>query len=601
MSVIDQVYQETRRLAVAGSNLAADDFRLKKLIPLLRKAAEKAPVFGKLADSAESLLSSPATQSADKLLELSSMVTAILYTQGQTGIEGKLAPLPKTELEFKPTRTGARALKPLLDALTTTGPGRLEIIRDAAERGLFNDLRLVSPAIAAIDDPYAEIGDLVTDKILPIYGPTIYPLLRSDFDPKGKGGAARRLRRMHQIDPEGTHALVEESLESGSKEVKLAALACLKGNKRTLDLLLGQASSRTKDIRLAALRSLAEMDAPEVIEVLTKALNSADAGEIAPLVSRNRSKKLKGYLLAEIERLLDEALNTSAAKTRETALTRLGEILPALMGDQEKGTLAFLTRCYDEKDNIAKLKGKVTDGNDILGTVGSLITACGNKPLQKRLVDDVDSLGIELFIASFQTSLQICKPVEVFTKFSPYYQGDSKPRKSKEAEKNEILRSLLEHVASPYAYHYHYLPGTAIRYHQENQPAAKLDDRWLNMVVQQQDLELVHILARPKHKPTQAFLAEAFQKCLKQKSWYHEAHVILETMLTTSDPNTTASFVTAIEKLNQKDTGSIWWFSHLLLNAPPETAAAIEAMLPQLNEKLVDALVPYLTEIKART
>ncbi|WP_233216555.1 HEAT repeat domain-containing protein [Blastopirellula marina] len=600
--MIDQVYQETRRLAVAGSNLAADDFRLKKLIPLLRKAAEKAPVFGKLADSAESLLSSPATQSADKLLELSSMVTAILYTQGQTGIEGKLASLPKTELEFKPTRTGARALKPLLDALTTTGPGRLEIIRDAAERGLFNDLRLVSPAIAAIDDPYAEIGDLVTDKILPIYGPTIYPLLRSGFDPKGKGGAARRLRRMHKIDPEGTHALVEESLESGSKEVKLAALACLKGNKRTLDLLLGQASSRTKDIRLAALRSLAEMDAPEVITVLTQALNSADAGEIAPLVSRNRSKKLKGYLLAEIERLLDEALNTSAAKKRETALNRLGEILPALKRDQEKGTIAFLTRCYDEKDNIAKLKGKATDGNDILGTVGSLITACGNKPLQKRLVDDVDSLGIELFIASFQTSLQICKPAEIFTKFSPYYQGDKKQRKTKEAEKNEILRSLLEHVASPHAYHYyHYLPGTAIQYDQENQPEAKLDDRWLDLAVEHQDLEMVHILARPKHKPTQAFLADAFQKSLKQKSWYHEAHLILETMLTTSDPNATASVVTAIEKLNQKDTGSIWWFSHLLQNAPPETVAAIEAMLPQLNEKLVDALVPYLTETKART
>jgi hypothetical protein len=55
----------------------------------------------------------------------------------------------------------SRVLKPLLEALTTVGSGRLEIIRDAYERGAFQDLRLIAPALAALDDTYAEIGDLV--------------------------------------------------------------------------------------------------------------------------------------------------------------------------------------------------------------------------------------------------------------------------------------------------------------------------------------------------------------------------------------------------------------------------------------------------------
>src|SRR5207247_2520572 len=68
------------------------------------------------------------------------------------------------------TRTTARTLKPLVEALTTTGSGRFEQVKSAVERGLFNDLRLIAPAIRALDDIYPELADLVAEKILPGYG-----------------------------------------------------------------------------------------------------------------------------------------------------------------------------------------------------------------------------------------------------------------------------------------------------------------------------------------------------------------------------------------------------------------------------------------------
>src|SRR5207244_5472733 len=100
----------------------------------------------------------------------------------------ELTPIKTVELGRFKTQASARVLKPLQEALTTTGSGRLEIIRDAYERGTFHDLRLIAPALAALDDPYPEIGDLVANKVLPLYGQAIFPELQATFDPKGRAG-----------------------------------------------------------------------------------------------------------------------------------------------------------------------------------------------------------------------------------------------------------------------------------------------------------------------------------------------------------------------------------------------------------------------------
>jgi len=51
-----------------------------------------------------------------------------------------------------------------VQALTSTGGGRFEVIKSACERGAFNDLRLIDPAIHALGDNYPELADLVTEK-----------------------------------------------------------------------------------------------------------------------------------------------------------------------------------------------------------------------------------------------------------------------------------------------------------------------------------------------------------------------------------------------------------------------------------------------------
>src|SRR5215813_3691857 len=98
IQVLIQVYDEMRRLAIAGSVVAPGDFRLKKLIAPLEQSGAKAPVFAKVADAVKKVVDGNEKTSAATLLELSTLVNAILYTQGETGAAGDLQEIETTDM-----------------------------------------------------------------------------------------------------------------------------------------------------------------------------------------------------------------------------------------------------------------------------------------------------------------------------------------------------------------------------------------------------------------------------------------------------------------------------------------------------------------------
>src|SRR5688572_4561289 len=123
ISVLTQVYDEVRRLSIAGSVVAAGDFRLKKLVAPLEQAGQKAPVFAKVAQAVTKLVEGTEKTSPEALLDLSTLINAILYTQGETGRAGQLLPIETTDLGKhdlgqlgigQQTQASARVLKPLL-------------------------------------------------------------------------------------------------------------------------------------------------------------------------------------------------------------------------------------------------------------------------------------------------------------------------------------------------------------------------------------------------------------------------------------------------------------------------------------------------------
>lgn len=604
IALLGDVYGEVRRLAIAGSGLAVGDFRLKKLLVPVKNAAAKAPVFGKVAEAVERLLNSSPQESADALLELNTLVSAILYTQGQTGAEGPLEPIETTDFGLSATNTGARVLKPLIEALTGTGSGRQEIITDAHQRGMFRDLRLIRPALEALDDGYAEIADFVAQQVLPIYGKAIYDDLKSSYDPKGKGGAARRLLLMHRLDREATRAAIDQALESGSKEVKLAALECLKGSREAIPYLLEQAKAKSHEIRRVALRSLAEFTDDAVVDALIQALSGKDHELASQAVSRNQSPRLLAFLLAEAEKQLAGLLVANKDEAKERSV-RFYALLACFASRRDKQSVAFLTRLFERREAIGHVKGDCS-GQEINRRIAAILVQTDSKPVLKLLVDSHATLPAELLDVAMVAAIRSRKPSEVYDLFCPYYLGaiDGKKKgRDQASRKGECVRSLLSRWA---------LRGSIdgdFQFDDENAVASQkeskveLDPRWLDAAVQRNDLEMVLALARPNHKGACRLLSDALATLLKKKGdMGYDVACILNTMIRIHHPSTVETYLEALQRAAASSSHyHVYWLARLIPELPPTATPKIEALLPSLPEKLVDQLAPHLVELKAKS
>src|SRR5712671_1858618 len=109
LALIQESAKEVRRLAIAGSPLAVGDFRLRKLMAPLEQAGAKVPVFAQVAKGISDLVNGKEADSAANLLSLSTLINAILYTQGQSGAEGAFG-----ELEVFTSNCAKRALRAAL-------------------------------------------------------------------------------------------------------------------------------------------------------------------------------------------------------------------------------------------------------------------------------------------------------------------------------------------------------------------------------------------------------------------------------------------------------------------------------------------------------
>lgn len=250
--VLNELYDELKRLTVAGSSLACDDFGLKKLMPRLKKLGEASPVFLKLYTKTEELVST-VENSEDNLLELLTLASAILYTQGEWEINGDIK-----ELEVIPndgTATlGYRKLSGIIEALTMKGQGRYNTICEAYNEGVFHkkDKRLIYPILNGLEDPYTELTDFIIQNIIPVYGKMMLPMLKNDFKIDGNNGDGKRLRAIYVLCGKEEMELYKLAASEGSVNVKLSAIEILNNEKAPEDIFLELAKDKRKEIREAA-------------------------------------------------------------------------------------------------------------------------------------------------------------------------------------------------------------------------------------------------------------------------------------------------------------------------------------------------------------
>ena len=574
IAALTQVYDETRRLAGAGSVVAKGDFRLKKLVAPLEQSGAKVPVFAKVADAVKAVTDGPDDQTAGALLELASLTSAVLVTQGETGLAGDLTPVTPIDLGAAVVQTRASALKPLLEALTTTGSGRIEVVKDAHAQGIFRDLRVVRHAVAAIDDPYAELGDFIAEQVLPTYGTAIVPELLAKFDPKGVKGHPRRLALLHKLAPDAARPLVLTALETGSKEVKVAAVGCLGAD--DLSYLLEQASAKAEAVRGAALQALAPIADPAAVRAFEKALAGKDCGLACGVIRADASPALAGLVRAAVTATHAELMAEPDKKAVTVRADRLRTLIYALAGRADADSEALIVSLFAGRAATAKVKGDSRGGSDVVETVINVMRR-GSARLKTALVDahaELDGDELAVAVAAGRDALPADRVYDVF---APYVMPARKSGKAFESKRDAVLRGLGADRLMNYWY------AMVYPQHYHNHQGPPLDPRWLDLAVTHKLLGLAAAAARPGHAGLTGYLAAEFAARMKSPGKYDDIDDLLGLMIYTTHPAAAESLAAAAAGLAGKARHQFYWlhkYIPLLSKAAIPTLEPVAAKLP---------------------
>lgn len=262
------VYELRERLetaAIAGVNLISEDFRLKRAVQQMEPLGKASPVFRKIELMAKKLVEPECEDRAGVLLDTLGLVDAVLCTQGSTQTEGEIEDLdtPASDGNIYYPASYSK-LAPVLEAFRSTGSGRYAIVENAYETmpEIFEDYRMVYWMVKALGDVYAELADLVANK-LEQRGEKVIPLLKQNFDREGKREMARRISVIEKIAGSKENEFYRFAAEAGSKEVREAAIGALRHDMSNLPLLLDLYKAEKGKLKEAVLTSLAYMDGEE--------------------------------------------------------------------------------------------------------------------------------------------------------------------------------------------------------------------------------------------------------------------------------------------------------------------------------------------------
>lgn len=523
-ALLQELHQEVRRLYIAGSELAAEDFRLKRLLPQFQQLGERAPIFKRLGDGIVAVIdpdSCEGSSSAQSLQELSVLLSSVLYTQGATSPDGELLEVEVHPVRL-PTQFSYRKLSAVQTALKSRGGGRYEIIKEAFETGLFQDLRMIHPALAALQDPYVEIAELVMKQILPAYGPQILPILIDQFNPAGGIVETRKLYVIAELGGDSVQDLIYQAADSGSEDVRSMAISLLASQGQYEVELLAWSADKKKKIREAAYNALAKSDSANAVNRLHEAFTGKDSELVVPALRQCQAQALTKRLVVELSEMLQTVSEIMGdTKKKDGLWTRVVQYLRVLAYKRspELEKLYFnVLEQYPLYMNQLKWNSLIEEANSYFRQIDSIEA---KRILQQTLERDlVYYRNNRRYVHDvFKDAYLYLSPERVYEQYVEvlkHYSPSSTSHASSMAQ--QLLRTISEVVVQRYHGTYDAVWNSPVdqiqyMYKVEMQPpevlAVQWDSRWLDAFIELDQYELVSAFARPGH-------AEAMQYLLRK-------------------------------------------------------------------------------------
>ncbi|OMG01317.1 HEAT repeat domain-containing protein [Paenibacillus sp. FSL R7-0337] len=567
-ALLQELHQEYRRLYIAGSELAAGDFRLKRLLPQFQQLGERSPVFKKLGEGITALIepgSPDGPAPGIQLQENTLLLESVLYTQGTTTVDGTPGLLPVRKFTLQTNQT-YRKLAPVIEALTTTGSGRYEIVLDAYKEGVFQDLRLLPLAVSALNDPYSELAEYAKNHILPSYGPEIAGYLLESFNPAGGRSEVRKLEVIAQAGASSHLDVIVQAAENGSDEIRAAAMKCLGEYGEYTALLLEWSSDKKKIIREAAYTALAAggtaQGAERLIEVF---LQKKDREMLAAVLAYGAPAEVYARLTALFMDELTAAPETNAdKKITEKAWDELAPFMAALR--QAKSA---------ELDAIYSYVLKEYDRYTSLGWIHLIDQAAWYKQesADNAALEELAELAqrsVRYLPNYFHAAKRRVSPQEKFDRFA----GTLTETKligqaaKQAAQRSQLLIHTIEEQAVDLYWDYEVRwDASGVRQYNRRimsaeEVAAEWDPRWLEWSIKQDAMNLACVFARPGHQGVQNYLRGKLEGTLKRYTYDRLANIFKG--LERAELPETERLELLISALEENNVRNLYTFDHYL-------------------------------------
>lgn len=597
-TLLQELQGELRRLYIAGSDLAADDFRLKRLEPKLGQLGDRAPVFKKLAEGVAALIGpSDAEARAARLQDVSLLLNSVLSTQGAVAVGGEISTekKPVSGLSELSTVHSYRQLVEVQNALSESGGGRYEIVTSACEQGLFRDLRLFPFAMKALGDSYSEIADFAARNILPAYGRVIVPYLLAEMDIQGGREEERRLQVVRElgVDPEDKKSLdlLVRAAEGGSDKVRSAAIACLGPHPAFEERLLEWSQDKKKTVREGAYGALSVRNSEAARERLYEAFKGKDALLAAEAIGYSPAPEMIDMLLPLYEeRLRKENAGEEDKKSRDKLWKDLEPFLISLRNARHPELeRLYLDLAGNEHTYPALGRLDYTERMRVLRQAAGYLENTDKKEALEVLqhLEEHDPVYLPY---AFHAAKRQLTPAELYDRYAGSGWGRLKTVVSKKAQQAQkaLLETLREEVYVYQGYARHRLPQERIE--------TEWDPRWLDWVIERDDLQLVSALTAPGNPRLLPYMEKVIEKANNHDSYY------IFTSLDAAGADEDKKFELLMSWLERKDwkrTYSMYDVeTERLLRVPDHLAAeAVDRLEALIKDVRYESLKEKLEEI----
>lgn len=353
LSPVYELQERLRAAIIAGANLLDEDFRLKRAAQAIQPLAAASPVFAKLCQQMELLLMPGCNEPAGVLLDTIALADAVICTLGTVEIKTETKDIELT-LDFQPEEDTQdnpyilnapySQIKTLINALTST-KNNYAFVNDMLSvcPEIFKDYRVKHALVKALGASYYELASLARD-YLSQCSTEIIPLLKKDFDPKGKKEMVHRVNIIVEIAGASENDFYIEMLETATGDVRTALIAALGYEPSNFGRLLSMAKTERGKNKQCVLNILSSIDDNETRneelynlfkQSIKKSLPSALTALI-PSTTVWASRVIAEECMEQLPKIITAIEKNNAAEIEKklTPFCRLVEALPGKHGDE---------------------------------------------------------------------------------------------------------------------------------------------------------------------------------------------------------------------------------------------------------------------------